>query len=79
VYGSDPEKDRSTRIIADHIRSATFILGDPKAVTPSNVGAGYVLRRLIRRAVRHGRKLGIEGTFLSKPASVVVARFRSFS
>ncbi|MDR1637584.1 MAG: alanine--tRNA ligase, partial [Treponema sp.] len=58
-YGSDPEKDRSVRIVCDHIRSAAFILGDPKAVSPSNVGAGYVLRRLIRRAVRHCRKLGI--------------------
>ncbi|MDR1468362.1 MAG: alanine--tRNA ligase [Spirochaetaceae bacterium] len=49
--------DRSVRIICDHVRSSVFVLGDPKAVTPSNVGAGYVLRRLLRRAVRHGRKL----------------------
>ena len=69
---ADPELDRSFRIIADHVRSATFILGDPKAVTPSNVGAGYVLRRLIRRAVRHGRKLGIEGSFLPAVAAAVV-------
>jgi len=69
------EKDRSMRIIADHIRTATFILGDPKAVLPSNVGAGYVLRRVIRRAVRHGRKLGIEGAFLGKPAAAVVDNF----
>ena len=70
-YRSDRReaKDRSVRIIADHIRTATFILGDPKAVMPSNVGAGYVLRRIIRRAVRHGRKLGIEGAFLAKPAA----------
>ena len=72
-YGQDREKDRSTRIIADHIRSATFILGDPKAVTPSNVGAGYVLRRLARRAVRHGRKLGIEGAFLASISRAVIA------
>jgi alanyl-tRNA synthetase len=71
----DAEKDRSMRIIADHIRTATFILGDPKAVLPSNVGAGYVLRRVIRRAVRHGRKLGIEGAFLSGPAAAVVDNF----
>ena len=75
VYGSDSEKDRSVRIVADHIRSATFIIGDPKGVLPSNVGAGYVLRRLIRRAVRHGRKLGIPGGFLPKPAAVVIESF----
>jgi alanyl-tRNA synthetase len=74
-YRSDAEKDRSVRIIADHVRTATFILGDPKAVMPSNVGAGYVLRRIIRRAVRHGRKLGIEGAFLAKPAAAVVDNF----
>jgi alanyl-tRNA synthetase len=73
TYGADGEKDRSARIIADHIRSATFILGDPQAVTPSNVGAGYVLRRLIRRAVRHGRKLGIEGAFLASLSRTVIA------
>ncbi len=75
-HGGDAEKDRSMRIIADHIRTATFILGDPKAVLPSNVGAGYVLRRVIRRAVRHGRKLGIEGAFLSGPAAAVVENFK---
>ncbi len=75
-YGADEERDHSIRIIADHVRSATFIIGDQKGVLPSNVGAGYVLRRLIRRAVRHGRKLGVEGCFLSKPAAVVVENLK---
>ena len=75
-YGSDAEKDVSVRIICDHIRAATVILGDPKTVVPSNVGAGYVLRRIIRRAVRHGRKLGIEGTFLAIPAKVVIEQYK---
>jgi alanyl-tRNA synthetase len=73
VYGGDAGKDRSIRIICDHVRSSTFVLGDPKAVSPSNVGAGYVLRRLIRRAVRHGRKLGIES--LVPVAQAVVDKF----
>jgi alanyl-tRNA synthetase len=76
-YRSDDDRDRSVRIIADHTRSSTFILGDPKAVTPSNVGAGYVLRRLIRRAVRHARKLGGGDHFLAGIADVVVAEFSS--
>lgn len=75
TYGSDSEKDKSVRIICDHGRAATFILGDPKAVSPSNVGAGYVLRRLIRRAVRHGRKLGIGRLFLTEIADAVVEKF----
>jgi len=76
-YGADAEKDKSVRIICDHARASAFILGDPKAVSPSNVGAGYVLRRLIRRAVRHGRKLGVEGVFLAGIAAVVVDKFAS--
>jgi alanyl-tRNA synthetase len=76
TYGLDAEKDKSVRIICDHLRAAAFVLGDPKAVTPSNVGAGYVLRRLIRRAVRHGRKLGIEDKLILSPiARVVVDMF----
>ena len=75
-YGDNEEKDKSVRIIADHSRASVFILGDQKGVTPSNVGAGYVLRRLIRRAVRHGRKLGIEDSFLAKIAESVVDNFK---
>ncbi|MEE3410366.1 MAG: alanine--tRNA ligase [Treponema sp.] len=76
-YGSDEEKDKSVRIIADHSRAATFILGDQRGVTPSNLGAGYVLRRLIRRAVRHGMKLGIDKAFLAQIAEAVVANFKN--
>ncbi|MDR2746412.1 MAG: alanine--tRNA ligase [Treponema sp.] len=76
-YGGDPEKDKSVRIICDHVRSAAFILGDPRAVSPSNLGAGYVLRRLIRRAVRHCIKLGIgESPLLSPLAEIIVEKFR---
>lgn len=76
-YGTQEEKDKSVRIIADHIRASVFIIGDPKGVSPSNVGAGYVLRRLIRRAVRHGRKLGIEKAFLAELAVSVIDNFCS--
>ena len=76
-YGTDEAKDSSVRIIADHARSSTFILGDQKGVTPDRVGAGYVLRRLIRRAVRHGMKLGIEKDFMAEVAAVVVENFKN--
>jgi alanyl-tRNA synthetase len=75
-YGADDERDRSMRIIADHIRASVFILGDPKAVTPSNVGAGYVLRRLIRRAVRHAHKLDLAGVWLENVAAAVINRMK---
>jgi alanyl-tRNA synthetase len=71
-YGINEADDVSIRIICDHARAAAFILGDSKGVTPSNVGAGYVLRRLIRRAVRHGRKLGVDGVFLGTVAQVSI-------
>ena len=76
-YGSDAEKDKSVRIIADHSRASVFILGDQRGVTPDRVGAGYVLRRLIRRAVRHGMKLGIEKSFLAEIAAVVIENFKN--
>lgn len=72
TYGQDEKTDTSMRIIADHIRTSTFILGDQRGVSPSNVGQGYILRRLIRRAVRNGKHLGIEGAFLAKVAEVVI-------
>ncbi|MFO8065043.1 MAG: alanine--tRNA ligase [Spirochaetota bacterium] len=77
TYGDDEETDRSLRIISDHVKAATFILGDENGVSPSNVGQGYILRRLIRRAVRHGRKLlGREGMFLHQPAQTVIDMYR---
>ena len=76
TYGSDEEKDKSVRIIADHTRSSVFILGDQRGVTPDRVGAGYVLRRLIRRAVRHGMKLGIDKDFMAEVAATVIGNFK---
>lgn len=74
-YGENEENDNSIRIVADHIRTSVFILGDQKGMAPSNVGQGYILRRLIRRAVRHGQKLGIQGEFLATLAKVVIALY----
>jgi alanyl-tRNA synthetase len=77
AYGSDEASDASIRIIADHAKTATHIVGDEQGVLPSNLGAGYILRRLIRRAVRHGRKLGLTEPFLASIGEVIVDMYAS--
>ncbi len=73
-YGKDPELDVSLRVITDHVRSFTFMISD--GILPSNEGRGYVLRRLLRRASRHGRILGIKGEFLNEIVSVVIKQMQ---
>ena len=70
TYGADPKEDISIRVITDHIRSCTFMVSD--GILPSNEGRGYVLRRLLRRAARHGRMLGISRPFLVELVETVI-------
>ncbi len=67
----------SQRIIADHLRAAVFILGDPFGVAPSNTDQGYVLRRLIRRAIRYGKKMGIESAFTTEIAKIYIDLYKN--
>ena len=71
-YVGDEETTKSMRIIADHLRAATFIMGDNLGIAPSNVDQGYVVRKLIRRAIRHGKLIGINSIFCFKIAEIVI-------
>ncbi|MBP9802133.1 alanine--tRNA ligase [Patescibacteria group bacterium] len=78
LSGQKYENDlKSFRVIADHMRSATFLLGDPRGVAPSNTGQGYVLRRVIRRAIRFAKNLNIQAGFTTILAKVVINNFKN--
>ena len=74
-YDDDEATTRAFRIVADHLRTSTFIMGDPHGVSPSNVDQGYVLRRLIRRAVRFGMELGMQEGFTAEIGTVVIDQY----
>lgn len=76
TYTPDDENTRAFRIIADHMRTSTFILGDDRGVSPSNTDQGYILRRLIRRAVRYGMSLGLPEGFTCEIAQVIIDQYK---
>ncbi len=73
-YDEDEEARKAMRIIADHIRTSTMLIGDVNGIVPSNVGAGYILRRLLRRAIRYARKLGVEMTALTEVSKIFIEK-----
>ena len=75
-YQADDEHSKAFRIIADHMRTSTFILGDDRGVSPSNTDQGYILRRLIRRAVRYGMQLGMPEGFTAEVAQVIIDQYK---
>ena len=76
TYGSDEATTKAFRIIADHMRTSTFIMGDDRGVSPANVDQGYVLRRLIRRAVRYGMEIGMHDGFTGEIAKVIIEQYK---
>ena len=77
-YDYSKENKKAMRIIADHLRASVFILGDERAISPSNIGQGYVLRRLIRRAIRYARILGIKDNFTKILAKKIVLQYPDY-
>lgn len=76
VYGEDVQQTRAMRIIADHMRTATFMIGDENGIVPSNVDQGYVLRRLIRRSVRFAMQLGMQTDSLSEICQIYIDKYK---
>lgn len=74
-YDESEEVTRAFRVVLDHVRTATFMIGDPKGITPSNTDQGYILRRIIRRAVRFGRNIGLPQGALTKVSKTFVAKY----
>ena len=77
AYDADPETTRAFRVILDHTRTATFMIGDEKGIVPSNTDQGYILRRIIRRAVRFGRKIELPEGSLAKIAQAYIEKYKS--
>ena len=76
AYDADPETTRAFRVLLDHTRTATFMIGDEKGIVPSNTDQGYILRRIIRRAVRFGRKIELPEGSLSKIAEAYIEKYK---